>query len=159
MKHKHILYEIINNGFILTSIKFPIIPMISFITNMCLTIWFIHKNYKKTMYNLDKNISKKSTIKPDVNKNCDTIWNDIADKCETNIEIIFKDIVSDFQNDEINDNYSNPLSKHININEKFIEETNSKLKNTININLEDWREQLSKIKTLFSNKYTEVLCV
>ena len=54
--------------------------------------------------------------KPDkTQKTNKTIWNDIGDICSSNLETVFKNILDDFQNDEINKVFDNPLSKSIHL--------------------------------------------
>lgn len=148
--NRHIFTYIIKNGLIKTIINYPIITIISGIINFTITMYFTHKNYLNTLEKLSKILCKKSKDKTHTNK---TIWHDISDICNFNLENIYTQILDDFQNTDINTIFDNPLSEIINTNDDKIPETLKKFEKNNKINLVKWKENIEKLKSLFTEKY------
>lgn len=156
-KNKDIIYKIFQSGLIVTSLQYPVIPMLSLIFNMCMIVTFIHKNTMKVLNDINKNAAKENynNIKNSMNKELKykTAWDDISGLCNSNIETIFSDIINDFQNEDINKNYNEPLTKYLIIDEDKIKKVVTDINTNYSLDIKTWRLQLDTITKIFSDKY------
>jgi len=82
-------------------------------------------------------------------------WKNIALNCNSDFQEVFKDIIENFENNEININFDNPLSNLIDINEEDIQKIQNEINNQYNINVSNWNKNNKEISNIFSKKFKE----
>jgi len=130
-----------------------------FITTLIKIAKMIYKKNKSAMTMLEDiqshNYNTPSSLVKSSDQHNKTVWTDISKLCDTNIETIFNSIINDFQNDEINKIFDDPLP-NISIMTKEEESKLIEEFETINkLNMESWRKTNISIKTKFVEKYKE----
>lgn len=130
-----------------------------FFSQIIIASMYFYKNIMKTTDNMFKYIvertkNKNQGIKSD-NNNSNNIWQDISDRCQSNFDKVFKDIISDFEDDEININYNSPLSKYLHIKDEDLENTMTKFNEKYGLDIIYWGKTNDLLSNVFSEKYTE----
>ena len=130
-----------------------------FFTQIIIASMYFYKNIMKITDNMFQYIietikNKNQVIKPEDN-NSNNIWQDISDRCQSNFDKVFKDIISDFEDDEININYDTPTSKYLHINDEDLENTMAKFKEKYGLDIVKWEKTNDLLSNVFSEKYSE----
>lgn len=130
-----------------------------FFTQIIIASMYFYKNIMKITDNMFQYIietikNKNQVIKP-VDNNSNNIWQDISDRCQSNFDKVFKDIISDFEDDEININYHTPINKYLHINDEDLENTMAKFKEKYGLDIVKWEKTNDLLSNVFSEKYSE----
>ena len=132
-----------------------------FFSQIIITSLYFYKNIMKITDNMFKyiletikNKNQNQVIKPE-DKNSNNIWQDISDRCLSKFEKVFKNIIADFEDDEINKNYDTPISKYIDIKDEDLENTINKFTEKYDLDIVKWEKTNDLISNVFSEKYKE----
>lgn len=111
-------------------------------------------NIKNRLNNItfEKNTISENKSNNNLNNNT---WKSIADNCNADFQEVFKNIIGNFENYEININYDNPLSHLNDINEEDIQKIQNEINNQYNIDLSNWSKNNNEISNIFSKKFKE----
>ena len=130
-----------------------------FFSQICLTSFYFYKKIMKITdnmleYILENNKNRKQIINPE-NNNLNNVWQDISDRCLSNFDKVFKDIICDFENDEIINSYNSFINKKIDIKDENLKNTVSKLNEKYKLDIIEWEKTNTLITSIFSEKYKE----
>ena len=130
-----------------------------FFSQIIISSIYFYKNIMKITDNMSQYIietikNKNKTIKSDDN-NSNNIWQDISDRCQSNFEKVFKDIIADFEDEEINLNYNSPISKYLDIKDEDLQNTMTKFNQKYGLDIVKWEKTNDLLSNVFSEKYKE----
>ena len=151
--NKHLFNSIREIGLLKTFIKYPLLPAVSFIGNICISIYFMHKKNLNALEKVSTILCKKNIQKNISEKTNKTVWHDISEICNSNLENIYNSIINDFQNPNINEIFDNPLIEFMNLENDDINKTLESFKKEYNIDINEWKKNIENLKKLFATKY------
>lgn len=128
-----------------------------FFSQIIIASIYFYKNIMKITDNMSKYIVetiKNQVIKSD-NNSSNNIWQDISDRCYSNFDKVFKDIISDFEDDEININYNFPISKYLHIKDEDLKKTMAEFNEKYGLDIVKWEKTNDLLSNIFSEKYRE----
>lgn len=149
-KSRDVFYDIITQGFFITSFKYPVMPIISLLFHLSLIIYFMYKLFHRSLKKLSKNFQTKKESEKNTQHPKST-WKNITDICQSNLDHLVNEIYNGFQNTDIANHFNNPIDKKVEKGEEkreIINEISKKYK----INLDLWK----KINHEFKDKFCQV---